>query len=185
MSEFMFCFFSSSRRHTRCALVTGVQTCALPIFFSQLKFRPEKAAEEDSQHFFTAQPEAIAPTRIAFIGTLSTASASELVINGMLPYLGANMTLVGDNTYGKPVGQVALDNAECDDRMRVIAFALANADGQGDYYNGLASRIPNSCAADDDLSLPLGDPREASVSAAIGFLSGQRTEEHTSELPSL
>src|SRR3546814_714373 len=28
-------FFSSRRRHTRCALVTGVQTCALPIFFYQ------------------------------------------------------------------------------------------------------------------------------------------------------
>src|SRR3546814_20181830 len=28
----IFCFFSSRRRHTRCALVTGVQTCALPIF---------------------------------------------------------------------------------------------------------------------------------------------------------
>src|SRR3546814_3798771 len=30
----VFCvfFFSSRRRHTRCALVTGVQTCALPIF---------------------------------------------------------------------------------------------------------------------------------------------------------
>src|SRR3546814_2629720 len=27
-------FFSSRRRHTRCALVTGVQTCALPIFNS-------------------------------------------------------------------------------------------------------------------------------------------------------
>src|SRR3546814_4019993 len=27
-------FFSSRRRHTRCALVTGVQTCALPIFLS-------------------------------------------------------------------------------------------------------------------------------------------------------
>src|SRR3546814_10823808 len=27
----VFCFFSSRRRHTRCALVTGVQTCALPI----------------------------------------------------------------------------------------------------------------------------------------------------------
>src|SRR3546814_8138878 len=27
----VFCFFSSIRRHTRCALVTGVQTCALPI----------------------------------------------------------------------------------------------------------------------------------------------------------
>src|SRR3546814_10630187 len=28
------CFFSSRRRHTRCALVTGVQTCALPIYTS-------------------------------------------------------------------------------------------------------------------------------------------------------
>src|SRR3546814_6026989 len=27
-----FVFFSSRRRHTRCALVTGVQTCALPIY---------------------------------------------------------------------------------------------------------------------------------------------------------
>src|SRR3546814_7318886 len=30
----MFFFFSSRRRHTRCALVTGVQTCALPIYWS-------------------------------------------------------------------------------------------------------------------------------------------------------
>src|SRR3546814_1318603 len=29
---YFFFFFSSRRRHTRCALVTGVQTCALPIF---------------------------------------------------------------------------------------------------------------------------------------------------------
>src|SRR3546814_1729620 len=28
---FVYFFFSSRRRHTRCALVTGVQTCALPI----------------------------------------------------------------------------------------------------------------------------------------------------------
>src|SRR3546814_5930958 len=33
-SNVFFCvFFSSRRRHTRCALVTGVQTCALPIFW--------------------------------------------------------------------------------------------------------------------------------------------------------
>src|SRR3546814_1798257 len=31
MCVFFFFFFSSRRRHTRCALVTGVQTCALPI----------------------------------------------------------------------------------------------------------------------------------------------------------
>src|SRR3546814_7359184 len=30
-------FFSSRRRHTRCALVTGVQTCALPIYLENLE----------------------------------------------------------------------------------------------------------------------------------------------------
>src|SRR3546814_8557373 len=44
-----FFFFSSRRRHTRCALVTGVQTCALPItsfFFKCLQpgFKPAQAA---------------------------------------------------------------------------------------------------------------------------------------------
>src|SRR3546814_11193046 len=34
MFVFAFFFFSSRRRHTRCALVTGVQTCALPILAS-------------------------------------------------------------------------------------------------------------------------------------------------------
>src|SRR3546814_2330738 len=32
--DLVFFFFSSRRRHTRCALVTGVQTCALPIFLA-------------------------------------------------------------------------------------------------------------------------------------------------------
>src|SRR3546814_2610555 len=36
LSVFFFLFFfSSRRRHTRCALVTGVQTCALPIFLDE------------------------------------------------------------------------------------------------------------------------------------------------------
>src|SRR3546814_6392630 len=36
-------FFSSRRRHTRCALVTGVQTCALPIFSSRAFGRASRA----------------------------------------------------------------------------------------------------------------------------------------------
>src|SRR3546814_3043221 len=36
MCVFTIFFFSSRRRHTRCALVTGVQTCALPILFGIL-----------------------------------------------------------------------------------------------------------------------------------------------------
>src|SRR3546814_19551898 len=36
-------FFSSRRRHTRCALVTGVQTCALPIWLTCVTFRSVSA----------------------------------------------------------------------------------------------------------------------------------------------
>src|SRR3546814_2078325 len=35
-------FFSSRRRHTRCALVTGVQTCALPIFARHQRLDAER-----------------------------------------------------------------------------------------------------------------------------------------------
>src|SRR3546814_10505529 len=38
--DFFFFFFSSRRRHTRCALVTGVQTCALPILRDGADTRP-------------------------------------------------------------------------------------------------------------------------------------------------
>src|SRR3546814_15908568 len=37
MCFLLICFFSSRRRHTRCALVTGVQTCALPIYAESSK----------------------------------------------------------------------------------------------------------------------------------------------------
>ena len=137
-----------------------------------VSFRPEKASNNTTR-LFQSQPQAIAPTRIAFIGTGGTASASELVINAQIPYLQANAALIGTNTYGKPVGQIALDNAPCDDRLRVIAFALQNADRQGAYYDGLATVVKASCQAGDDLAYQLGDPREASTRAALNFLAGQ------------
>src|SRR3546814_1303387 len=40
----VYFFFSSRRRHTRCALVTGVQTCALPIFLPACRIGEEGAA---------------------------------------------------------------------------------------------------------------------------------------------
>src|SRR3546814_10849234 len=46
-----FFFFSSRRRHTRCALVTGVQTCALPILAGQLAlaFDQDRAGAPDAR----------------------------------------------------------------------------------------------------------------------------------------
>lgn len=140
--------------------------------FSYTSFRPEKAAENETA-FFRQQAESIAPTRVAFIGTGGTASASEMVINGFVPYLNGNMALVGSNTYGKPVGQIALDRTQCDDRLRVVALAVQNAQRSAAYYNGLASTVPNSCQASDDIRYPLGDVRESSVQQALAFLRGE------------
>jgi len=140
--------------------------------FEYVAFRESKANEDES-YAFQVQPQSIAPTRIAFIGTDSTASASELVINGFVPYLGTNMALVGGNTYGKPVGQIALDRPQCDDRLRAIALRIENADRQGDYYNGLATTVPVTCAASDDFSHQLGDPQEAMTKVALDFLAGR------------
>src|SRR3546814_19804299 len=44
-------FFSSRRRHTRCALVTGVQTCALPISDAESPYYGLRVLD-DSRHYF-------------------------------------------------------------------------------------------------------------------------------------
>ncbi len=135
-------------------------------------FRASKASNNETA-FFSPQPESIAPTRIAFIGTSGSASASELVMNTFIPYLGNRAALVGTNTYGKPVGQIAIDRSACDDRLRVVAFATENSARQGAYYTGLAGFMGATCQAGDDITRPLGDPQEASVKAALDFLGGR------------
>ncbi|MDP9086457.1 MAG: S41 family peptidase, partial [Pseudomonadota bacterium] len=52
-------------------------------------FRPEKSSNNMTA-FFAPQPQSIAPTKVAFIGTTATASASELVIAAQIPYLHTN-----------------------------------------------------------------------------------------------
>ncbi len=115
----------------------------------------------------------VAVNKIAFITTGASASASELVANAMIPYLGNNMALVGSNTSGKPVGQSGFDFAACDLRIRAVTFQTLNANNQGDYFDGLASVVPNTCRAGDDITRPFGDPQEASIAAALDFLAGR------------
>ena len=140
--------------------------------FSNTVFRPEKSSQNSSRRF-SPQSESVAPVKIAFITSQGTASASELVINSMIPYLGTNMAMIGGNTLGKPVGQIGIDRAACDDRIRVVAFSTRNAANGGDYFNGLAPFVSNTCQAGDDLSRTLGDPAEASTRQAVDFLNGR------------
>lgn len=140
--------------------------------FSFTTLRASKASENETD-LFGSQPQAIAATKIAFIGRGGTASASELVTNAFIPYLNNNMALVGANTFGKPVGQFGFDLAACDDRLRAVTFKTENANRQGDYFTGLASVVPNTCRANDDISVQLGDPAEASIAVALDFLAGR------------
>lgn len=140
--------------------------------FARLELRQSKA-NENQTYLFGNEPSAISSMKIAFIGTGGTASASELVPNAFIPYLGDKTALVGSNTYGKPVGQYGFDRAQCDDRLRLVTFRTVNKAGGGDYYNGLASVMPVTCASQDDFTKPLGDASEASVSTALSFLEGQ------------
>lgn len=138
--------------------------------FEQIVWRPSKASR-NSIYRFAPTADSIAPTKIAFITTGSSASASELVINGMRPFIN-DIALVGSDTFGKPVGQSAFDLAACDDRVRAVTIQIENANNFGGYYTGLADHMANTCRANDDISRQLGDPNEAMISVALGYLRG-------------
>lgn len=140
--------------------------------FSGVRYRASKSSRNENT-FFNPRAESVSPVKIAFIGTSASASASELVINSLAPYYNRNLALIGSNTFGKPVGQIALDRSACDDRVRVVAFTSVNVRGAGDYFNGLASTLDVTCQAADDLTRPLGDPQEASIRGALDFLAGR------------
>jgi carboxyl-terminal processing protease len=96
------------------------------------------------------------------IASRSTASASELVINGMDPHV--QVVIVGDDTFGKPVGQVGLEF--CEKILRPTAFQTLNADDFGDYFFGL----PVDCAAPDDLDVAVGADNDPNIEAALSYL---------------
>ncbi|MXO52255.1 peptidase S41 [Erythrobacter gaetbuli] len=140
--------------------------------FSRTVLRDSKSSE-NSTALFQNQAEQIAATKIAVIGRAGTASASELVTNSFIPYLGGNLALIGTNTYGKPVGQYAFDRSACDDRLRAVTFKTVNSAGNGEYFSGLAGVMDATCRADDGIFKSFSDPSEASISVALDFLAGR------------
>ncbi|WP_271078589.1 S41 family peptidase [Aurantiacibacter sp. MUD61] len=139
--------------------------------FSTIEFNDARASENNSTLRFDPDGNSIAPLKIAFITTRGTASASELIINGMDPYV--EVALIGSDTFGKPVGQSAFDLSECDARFRPVTLQIANSNGRGDYYNGLADVISDTCRANDDISRQFGDPNEAMIATALDYLAGR------------
>jgi carboxyl-terminal processing protease len=116
--------------------------------------------------------------KIYVLTTKSTASASELVINGLAPYI--DVIQIGDNTIGKNVGSITLyDSADFGREgrspnhswaMQPIVLKIVNKDGFGDYQeNGLA---PDNALLEDLGNLDiLGNTTEPLLSTAIGLIT--------------
>jgi len=139
---------------------------------ADVQYRFVHNASKSSQNStvrFQPQSQSVKPVRIAFLTTDATASASEITVNTMKPWV--EVAIVGSNTLGKPVGQLAFDLSGCPDRLRLIAFKTVNALGEGDYYEGLAPTMRFACAAPDTLSAPMNDPNDGLVRGARDWLA--------------
>ncbi len=104
-------------------------------------------------------------SRLFYITGRGTASASEVLINGLSPWI--QTIAAGDSTYGKPVGMYAFDFKPDPYYFVPICFKLSNANGYGDYFDGL----PANYYVNDDLSHDFGDPEEAQLKAVLTYIS--------------
>lgn len=116
-------------------------------------------------------------SNVYILTTASTASASELVINGLKPYI--NVIQIGTTTIGKNVGSITLYDSPSFTRegrstshkyaMQPLTFKIVNSEGFGDYQSGL---IPNFEVAEDLQNLSqLGNTDEPLFATAIGIIT--------------
>lgn len=102
-------------------------------------------------------------SRIFFIVSHNTASASELLINNLKPYM--DVKLIGEKTYGKPVGFFPIPVYNVD--IYPISFKTVNSAGSADYYTGFTPDF----SAPDGVNRSWGDVNEPSLAAALRYIS--------------
>ncbi|MCA5006191.1 S41 family peptidase [Sphingobacterium bovistauri] len=112
-------------------------------------------------------------SRIYFLVSEETASASELLINLLAPHMKVyvigtykynNGATIASNTYGKPVGFFPVEIVSSSNELYVTSFQMFNKDGFGDYFDGLK---PNSHVWELDSFKDFGNMDESMLSAAI------------------
>lgn len=102
--------------------------------------------------------------RVFFIVSSNTASASELIINNLKPYM--EVKLVGpSNTYGKPVGYVNLPVGDW--YVFPVLFRSTNKLDQGNYFDGIA--VDRKVA--DGIDKDWGDLQESCLASVVRFIT--------------
>ena len=136
--------------------------------FAQFRFNA-KNTDSNFTQAFTANVSRLSGTpleslsRVFIISSAATASASELLINGLRPF--KPVITIGSTTFGKPYGFLPRD--ACGLTYNAVNFVTANAEGFSDYSAGF---VP-TCAVADDLARQLGDPAEQRTAAALTYIA--------------
>ncbi len=133
-------------------------------------------------------------SRLYILTSGGTASASELIINGLRPYM-SSVKLIGTTTYGKNVGSITLYDSPNNDyasesranpshkfAMQPIVFQSFNKNGESDYTQGFSPDIVVDESNYWNAILPLGDPNEALLKQALDDISGIQSKETLSKL---
>lgn len=130
-----------------------------------LAWNDQNSNQNESLYFDSLDPNSLSLSKLVFLTTGGSASASELVINAMKPYMKNNVAIVGETTHGKPVGMSGRTNGSY--IYFLINFVVKNADGFYNYFSGL----PADCnIVDSDYAHQLGDPNEALLSGALYYI---------------
>lgn len=118
---------------------------------------------QDSYYSFEKDPNSLSNLkRIFFLTTPRSASASEVVINSLKPYI--EVYTIGTTTHGKPVGMHGRSYGEY--IYWLINFELVNANGEGNFYGGIAP----TCEAKDTLDYPQNDPNDNMLKEALYYI---------------
>lgn len=116
-------------------------------------------------------------SKVYFLVSSRTASASELLINVLKPVMGTyligtniinekNQT-IAENTYGKPVGFFEIKVVDDQVGFYPASFKMYNQKGQGDYFNGLT---PNAHVWEFMNFHDFGDKRESMLASALSHI---------------
>ncbi|MGO3241562.1 MAG: hypothetical protein ACTIKD_13945, partial [Sphingobacteriaceae bacterium] len=105
--------------------------------------------------------------RVYFLVTDYTASASEIVIAALMPYMDVQIIADGRATYGKPVGFFREDILG-EIGLWAASFKIVNADGYSDYWDGIPASRSNVF---DNFYRDFGDPTESMTKAAIDHIT--------------
>ncbi len=128
--------------------------------FVKFVFNQDKTEENEATPFEEAEYP-LDLNRLLVIASENTASASELVINGLKPFM--EVVLIGEDTYGKPVGSFPFKYEGY--AINPISFKTANENGEGEYFEGITA----NAYVQDDLTHDFGDVKESRLKEALYY----------------